>query len=676
MNGKEFNNLISIMEDFLVHPDGDDAYLQNLARRAELNEAEISDLYKAFRGLKNNPGFTDKKKEQIVTAQWRLTYKTKPPTPEEFVTEKWIGPVANSIYDYVKKDFINFFKEESPYRDAIFYSCIGYGKSFLSTLIALYVAVHLFLMKDPKKNFNLNPATVLAILFVSFSIEKVTELIVEPFTNIISSSPKFRRARSLEQMEKWQKEEGTNRIVWTTAGSTNVMTMGPNVNFKVASDPAKLLGLTIVLGVLTELTFFRDRGFGDDFIMRLYNDMKGRVRSRMAGHYWGRTILDSSPNDMDSALDKYIVKESPKDPKVMLIRSTKWGCQPWQFQNPKITFPVFIGTSSLQPKIITPDELSDYEKDEILDVPEELRQLFVDDLSKSLKDFGGIPAGGDDKLIKNKDRIEEIFEDSLLNIYDYIQAPASESPEGLIWQSIKDTFFIKHSGKHQFYRNPSAPRFISVDQSISGDLTGISMVHLEMSKGGELMFITDFNIGILAGKDRINLEAIKYFIHDLRKEGNINISAVSFDRFQSESTVQYLKRHDFQVEYLSVDTTTEPYLSYISYMNNGRIKAGKNIILKNNLKSLIMSETPKSKKKKVDHLQGQPPYDKANGDWDSGNMGFWAKDISDSHVASVELANKYGPKVTSHIWNPELLTDTAKGLSTSLKDNFGLSILS
>ena len=79
----------------------------------------------------------------------------------------------------------------------------------------------------------------------------------------------------------------------------------------------------------------------------------------------------------------------------------------------------------------------------------------------------------------------------------------------LIWDKIKDQFFYKVlNNKYEFYRNPNAVRYISVDQSYAKDDTGISMSHVELKKDGTLVFITDFAITIHPTKEKINLEAM------------------------------------------------------------------------------------------------------------------------------------------------------------------------
>lgn len=65
----------------------------------------------------------------ILTNPWMLVYKDKPPTPEEFLSHKYIGSMADSLYIPIKKTFIEFFDPLSPTRTLILNSCIGSGKA-------------------------------------------------------------------------------------------------------------------------------------------------------------------------------------------------------------------------------------------------------------------------------------------------------------------------------------------------------------------------------------------------------------------------------------------------------------------------------------------------------------------------------------------------------------------
>ena len=106
-----------------------------------------------------------------------------------------------------------------------------------------------------------------------------------------------------------------------------------------------------------------------------------------------------------------------------------WEWQPVKFININATFPVFKGiVLTKQPKILLEEEINEYSPDEIVYPPEETRQLFEDDLIKSLKDIAGVPTGSADKLIQNKDRIEELFVPNLKNEYSDLKVSDDMQP--------------------------------------------------------------------------------------------------------------------------------------------------------------------------------------------------------------------------------------------------------
>ena len=258
----------------------------------------------------------------------------------------------------------------------------------------------------------------------------------------------------------------------------------------------------------------------------------------------------------------------------------KWKLQPHLFpiwEKTKETFPIFIGTASKEPKIINENERENYEHENVIDTPIDIEQLAKDSIHKVIKDYCGRPSGSDSKLISNVDVIEKLFTSSLRNFYAFKNAPASQPPEGLLWDIVKKKFFI-YSGKgniYTFYRNPRAERFVSIDLAKKFDMACITMTHIEKNIKGEKIYVIDFSLPIMSTKEEINLDAFKFLIMDMQKYGGIQIKAVSYDQFQSDSQRQYLIRHGIEnsVRY-SVDSSTEPYLSVVSYMSQDRIKNG------------------------------------------------------------------------------------------------------
>jgi hypothetical protein len=112
-----------------------------------------------------------------------------------------------------------------------------------------------------------------------------------------------------------------------------------------------------------------------------------------------------------------------------------------------------------------------------------------------------------------------------------------------------------------------------------------------------------------------------------------------------------------------MDTKLDPYMSFINYMNQGRIVAGRNLILKNNLKSLVMQKTT-SGRMKVEHEIGDW-FDLDNTDWVNSKMGYYGKDLSDSCVGSITLANLYGADTGDYIFSEEGEKTKKNGVSIS-----------
>ena len=383
-----------------------------------------------------------------------------------------------------------------------------------------------------------------------------------------------------------------------------------------------------------------------EYILRLYNDGVSRVESRMHGNYYGRTILDSSPNSLTNPIDDWVVNEARKNSLNMVIEGSVWKWDPEtyskEFENNN-TFKVYTGGKGQPPRLLEPDDpllkSKSVDPTKIIDVPNTMKQFFIDDLPKALKDRAGIPSGASDNIITDYSIIESMFDNHLRNIYTSITAPANLSPQHLIWDKIVGTFFKKKANDYEYYYLPKIPRVISVDQSYATDITSISMAHIErLGDTGDNMYVVDFTIAIVPTTEGVNLEAIRCFIEDLKYTGHININCISFDQFQSETTIQNLKRSGFDVEKLSVDSSTGPYLDMLSLMNRGQIKVGKNIFLKNNLKCLHMTST-KSGKAKIDHDASRAQVISGDDSWDKSFIGYFGKDVSDSVAASIALCS-------------------------------------
>ena len=646
MDNSLLNNTQYVLKDIIQ---GDTSAFKNI------ENLDLDKIQKALNFLLQNDNLSDQQKMDLVTDSWRVNYIEQPPTPEEFLTYKYLGPTADTIYPYIKKIFTEFMDPTKPYRNLILYPFIGFGKSFLSTITTLYISTCVSMMRSPWKFFGLSPATQLSQFLLSYSLKKSSELLLEPFTSIMESSPFFEKERTLagikEREDEFKHTGKIDKLYYSTAAPTSALAFSSGITIKLASSPQAILGTTIVSIVMSELAFFTLAGKSSEYIMNVFNKSLNRVESRMHGNYFGRCILDSSPNDLNNAIDQYIVYEAPKKKDHYIVKGSMWEWRPDQYKeefDKGNTFKVYTGGNGNPPRILKEGDslletTSDVDKSKIIEVPKSLYDAFDNDIIEALKDNAGIPSGSTDSLITDYEPLEAMFNNNLKNIYLSITAPATQDPNGLIWNQVSDYLFKNKAGTYEFYYKPKLPRCLSVDQSYATDVCSISMTHTErFFDSGDEIYIVDFSIAIVPTKDdHINLEAIHKFIYELRTKGNLNIEHVSFDNFQSETTIQNLKREGFNVEHLSVDDKLDPYLNLISLIKRYRIAAGKNIFLKNNIKSLHMSRTKKSGKAKIDHDNSRSQVFIGDTSWGKSQIGTYGKDVSDSVCASIELCRKY-----------------------------------
>lgn len=552
--------------------------------------------------------------------------------------------------------------------------------SFASSLWSLYITTHLWSMRNPNRFFGLAQNSSIVQGLISFTMEKASQVLLQPFMQILSSAPKFKRVRQEERLDKTQ-DENPNLVCWTTAGRMGVLQFYNDIHYIIASKPGQLLGLNMLTAILSEISFFVDQGFSTEYIWRIYQDSKGRVFSRFGNKYFAGTVLDSSPNDIDlSPIDKYIFNgDAAKDKENLIITGSHWDFLP---KNHPIwyktgeTFPVFRGSQGKPAKILKEHELKFTNENEIYNVPIDLYTKFDENVIKSVKDYCGWPSGATGTLVRDGSILEKMFDNSLRNIYSSIFAPENMDSRHLIWNEVKNQFFVRFDSGYEFHRHHLEKRYIHIDQSETGDMAAIAMIHPETDKlTGEVIYVTDFTIVLSPEKGRINLDAIRYFIQDLRDLGHLNIAKVSFDQYQSSSTIQYLKSKDFEVERLSVDSSIKPYFAYVSLISSGKIKCGKNIFLKNNIKSLQEVRT-KSGKRKIDHTKGKVIYFDG-GDWKNSDMGKFAKDASDAHCGAIWNAIHSFIGIPRYIWEEAVENKVSrketikKKLYTDLEEKYG-----
>ena len=688
MNKDDFNSLKDIEKDIILHPNEDMSYLDGILNSDLFTQAEIEDINSALGIILHDEKLSEREKGNLLENSWKINHKFKPPTPEEFLTETWIGGQAKDIYPHCKKVFLDYFNPLINRNTCILYAPIGYGKTTLVALMNLYRIIVTLSYRNINKQFKLAESTRLCDISVSFSKQVSYDMIVKPMTTLMEISSKFERVRYERDMTDPSKNEEGKILFCNTSKGNAIIRIG-DVYMECASSPSDLVGRTACIINLNELANL-SKVMPEDRIMEMLEESQNRIISRFGKNSPNASlIIDTSPNSLESRIDQWIDKHKTDDD-VLYINCKKWDVQEhvfpiWQKDHSKV-FPIFKGTSTQPTKIITEEERKNYDPNDIVDFPIDLYTVAKDNVAKCMRDFGAIPtAGSDTKLFTNHQLINECFVPNLKNFYMFEYASYLLAPETLLWDKIRPLFYVYTGQKNSFRlkRYPSAERFVHIDMAEKKDMAGISMVHLETDKIGRKMYIADFTLPIMSKKDdKINLDSFKYLVYCMKVYGNTNIKKVTYDGFESKSSIQFLERNGFECERLSLDSTPDYYLSFASWVMQGRVKIGKNLVMKNNMKSLITTneghngKESKSGKLIVDHVQGDW-IDLENSDWEKSKCGYFGKDLSDSFVGACTNADKSNVNYATFLYDDidekeDCSQKNEKKLQDELYEKFGL----
>jgi hypothetical protein len=660
------------------------------AKRPEFTNLNLDAVMKAINWLISTDAVSDSTRNMLIQDPSLLAFKRRPPTADDILSEKWIGAMAESLHDHLKNTFRNFWDPINPYRTWVMSESIGSGKSTRLILSFLMESAHFALMRSPHSFFGLAPSTIFCSVLCAATKAKASELLFEPFLQVLEQAPFFRKVRThtdmLKEEEHFISSGEADFVPWTTSSPTSVVAFAGGNNYKIISSAGGLLGQNILIGGMTELTWMAEQpGWNEEKVYNFFSKLRGRISSRMKGNWYGRFILDSSPNTMEDPVTQWVYNDAPKSKLNYVCTGSRWKLFPKDFpdfmrkndegdyeetHDLSVAFPLFKGSTGKPPAVIEfESDLANYEEVDLAWCPRESKtangiesyfDMAKEDPIIFEKDYVGIPSTATDRIFYLPDTIENCFDNDLRNIYASIRAPALDDPEHLIWNEVSSRFFHKVFDKYEYYYHPRAHRVLSVDQSESQDMASIAVSHLCFnprrvdSKTGQptVEMVTDFTVVINPKGGLVNLDAIKYFIMDLRSLGGLMLNHVSFDGFEARSTKQFLLRQNFTVDYVSVDRDTKPYLSWISQCFEGRWHCGRNVIVKNNMKSLYNAKR-KSGSAKIEHVQGDLVYD-WTGNWVTDRTGIYAKDATDAIAGNSALLETYGNEFPAVFeWSPE-----------------------
>jgi hypothetical protein len=201
---------------------------------------------------------------------------------------------------------------------------------------------------------------------------------------------------------------------------------------------------------------------------------------------------------------------------------------------------------------------------------------------------------------------------------------------------------------------------------------GLCFLHKEWSKEKNcIIYVYDFAMALAPGEKGVSLDAPVWLMLDCVSKGNMMFYGIATDSMAAYAgQKQFLDRNRIQMVTHTTDKDISLYQYLYTCLNNRTIKGGRNIFLKNNLNSLVITKSEKGKDK-IDHIHGIEE-NKYNGDYEHSKCGINAKDVSDALSQAVYLAYSHDNYVPCTCYEEEnrRLSLRKEDIELNLKDAY------
>lgn len=482
---------------------------------------------------------------------------------QEFIESPEFLNSKGSVYPLIMDELRAM--NDGTYTEVVLTGGIGSGKSTSALYTQAYQLYLLSCLKDPHKEFGLDPASEILIVFQNINAELAKEVDYKRFKTMIEGSPYFQAHFPCKQGLE-------SRLVFP-----HRIEVVPISGLETAA-----IGQNVIGGIIDEVNFMAniekskqsDDGGGYDQATALYNSIARRRKSRFmkAGRNLpGLLCLVSSRRYPGQFTDK---KEAEAKDQIARTGKTNiyiYDKRVWDVK-PADTFSgdwfhVFIGDEFRKPRVMKEgEEPLDNERAYIDAIPMEFYDDFQDDIIKALRDIAGHSSMALHPFMPDREKVLQNF-GKRQNLFDMDDTDFHTSSPGVHKAALKI--------------NRTRLRWCHLDLGLTSDSAGLVIGHVpefvEIKRGDHAETLPRIEIdGILEVKPPVNGEIefsrIRQTLYSLRDLG-CPIVWVSLDSFQSADSMQILRAKGFTVGYQSIDKSLTPYELCKQALYDGRVTA-------------------------------------------------------------------------------------------------------
>jgi hypothetical protein len=415
----------------------------------------------------------------------------------------------------------------------VFCEGIGSGKSYKTSIIALYFEHLLLCLRNPQDYLGVGAASKIAIMNMSVSERNAIKVIFAEIKQKIDICEWF-------QERGWEYPDARvpdPNCLSELRFKNNTFIMPGSSSWRTA------VGYHILMGIMDEAGSYRktdNSDQGED----IYNAMLRRLGSRFEDR--GAIVIAGSPLYADDFLARKLKEADIPGSGVFGKRRSLWEAKypDWTGE----FFYVDAESRLLYEKV--PEGMKEADLIKIPRVPF-IHKAFVANPTKALRDYGALPSIA----------INVFFENPRI-IMEQVNRSRTEAP-------------IDEFGRFKpWFKPDNSDGFCSVhiDLALSGDAAGFAMAHNvgETAEGGVLVKV-DLVIRLVGTTESpIRIAKMRDIIFALTSLG-FSIDLITYDGFQSSDSIQILQGKGYEVDYLSVDRTMLPYSNLKEAINENRL---------------------------------------------------------------------------------------------------------
>jgi hypothetical protein len=496
---------------------------------------------------------------------------------------------------------------EAPCIGASLGGASGTGKTTLAWINLAYQWYLLTCFKSPQKLFGFAPMTPIVFSIQSLKHHIGKLVIYEPLRIMITSMPYTKRNCG------WDKQREKSELYF-------------NDGIRIIPSLARgssMQGQAVIGGILDELSFMAvieaskqvpgPRGLGGKFDQaeEVYTTTVGR-RSRSFGKGGvsiGTICAMSNTSYRGDFMDRHLDFIRDHEPEgIFGERLRRYELNPKDVREITTgnTMTVQVGTDYHATKIIEGDEVVDAGA-ETIEVPAQYHMDFLNDPDDALRQVAGISSAAVRPFFRARNKIVDAFdrgdEQGLGGWVDVVNADLHV--HGMPQWNAEVLRALPDKQK---------PRYIHVDLSKSQDRCGIAIVKSfgminVVQNDGKIKSVPQYAVEAAislkpGGNSEVEPAVVRDWYMQLASEYGLVIGGVSYDGFQSQETLQVLKRSNVYAVEISMDRNTEKYEYLRSAIYEDRVSFARNDIL---FEELIMLEFVEGRgdgaasKSKVDH---------------------------------------------------------------------------